>query len=234
MVCAKRAWSFSKKHQLMLKIDVGYSVTSKQFYQNELSNLDDLDFKMVDFVSEEILREGSLWGLPEENLVGFNGPKGLFSYARQKLSSDRKWLLIASLAGSVKLAADNLNVESTMGLVCVYGDDWRKRDSSAIKFGSNWAPMTEKALGTTKSVRENGLIKPISGSMVTRGIDGTLYEHWVVLPCMPESINKKNGKAYMKCEDEVYVVEDAQQVQAVMSGKATWIVPDEHGNFVFA
>ena len=42
-------------------------------------------------------------------------------------------------------------------------------------------------------------------------------------------MRKKNGKAYMECEGDVFVLDDPQQVAAVLNEKVTLIVPDASG-----
>lgn len=209
-------------------------MTPKIFYMNSLSDLNELAFEEASVVDEDVLKTGSLWGLPEKNLKGFRGPKGLFDMASQKLSDDGQWILIASLAGWFKVSAKDLDVGSQVGLICIYGDDWRKRQSVAVSIEKKWRPMTEKGVGIRKAELLDGKYKPIADTMVTRGLDGTTYESFVVLPSHPERVEKKNGKVFLTCEGNEFVLSEPQLVKAALTGKATWIVPDENGNFVFS
>lgn len=205
----------------------------KKFYMNSLLDLNELAFEEASVVDEDVLKTGSLWGLPEKNLKGFYGPKGLFDMASQRLSEDGLWILIASLAGWFKISAKDLDVRSQVGLICVYGDDWRKRQSVAISIEKKWRPMTEKGMGIEKATLLDGKYKPIADTMVTRGMNGTTYESFVVLPSRPERMEKEGGRVFLTCEGKVFVLSEPQLVKAALAGKATWIVPDENGNFVF-
>lgn len=202
-------------------------------YLNDLLDLDSMEFKEASRVSQEMLAAGSLMDLPGDNLAGFNGPHGFFSYAQQRLSDDGRWLLIASLAGGVKIAVENLDVAAPIGLICVQGEDWRWRESRVSRLGRAWAPMEVNSLGNMRAKKIEGGFNPISRTRVIRGMDGVRYEYWAILPSNPDSVKNKNGKACLTCGGVEFILDDQQQAAAALSGKMTWIVPDESGDFIF-
>lgn len=207
-------------------------MSPKAFYLTPAAQPDCLFFEPKQTIPLSSLSPGGKWGLPVSNSLAFRGPKWLFQFAMQRISSDGRRIEIASLMGSVSVPLDGARSDEPIGLICLYDEPKGFKDSAISRVGSAWAPVTEKAMSSMQVIAlGDGRLAPLATSMTLRGMEGTLEQHFILLPAVPSSVKKEGSGALLKAEGMLFRLKDKFQAAAALNGKATWIVPDANGNF---
>lgn len=208
-------------------------MSPKDFYTTPNASPECLSFENQASIPLLSLSPGGMWGLPKSNTVAFRGPKWLFQYARQRLSADGRNIEIASLMGSLTVSIEELDAKSPIGLLCVYDQPNGFKDSAVISASASWMPIGDKALGRMQAtLLEDGSFAPIATSMTLRGMDGTVHQHYVLLPQPPLAVEADGAHALIKSGNFSFKLTEAIQVKAALGGHATWITPDQNGVFI--
>lgn len=76
-----------------------------------------------------------------------------------------------------------------------------------------------------------GVVAPIVTSMTTRGMEGTLHEHFVLLPALPSVVRKDGKAALIESDGKLFRIETPEAAIAARKGNAILVVPDARGNF---